>query len=144
MSVRPCYLVDNTGSVVVPLQRVSGLDAVLSRIRLRLATVRGTWRTNRALGLDVSFIADNRRVSVAEVLLDARSQVEQVPGVLSVTTTVSGDERSAAATMRIVADAGDGATTIVAGLAQPGPYEVGDALSWYILTGVSASPYWSA
>lgn len=81
----PCLALDATGRrVAVPLRLVAGPEAVATKVRMRLESLRGSWIEDTRIGLP--WLAWQDAPATPAVVLEGavRRQVREVGGVLSV------------------------------------------------------------
>jgi hypothetical protein len=79
-------------SVAYPLRHVSGALAVLTRLQVRLQTIRGTWPDDVAFGLPWDVWREAPATPLIQIEGRVRAQARQEPGVERVTdVTVSRD-----------------------------------------------------
>jgi hypothetical protein len=106
----PCLALDATGrQVAVPLRLVAGPEAVATKIRIRLDSIRGQWIEDLRIGLPVLEWQDNPAIAPVVIEGVVRQQVRQVDGVLSVervTVSKVGDTLSIAVVCSVDSDAG--------------------------------------
>lgn len=135
MTAPACWLVLPDGTLQVPVRRVDGLDGVISRAIVRLVTVAGSWKSDRALGcVDVDdAIRTDQRYDGQGYALAVREQLALIPGVLAVSEVrqVVTDDRRLSLRVEIRVDVGDGPQTVALGSS---PYGDGDPVAWYVLT----------
>lgn len=135
-AVSPCYAVDATGRVQVPLVRVEGVQSVVARCLIRLGTVRGSWLSDASLGaVDVAdAIETGERYDGAGYVLAVREQLALVPGVTGVSPVRQEVDAARRMSLQvdITVDVGDGtAQTVTLGTS---PYDDDTGIPWYILT----------
>lgn len=122
--------VDMLGRIAAPLRVVSGRDAVVSRLIVRLRTIRGEWPSDTSRGLPW-LDPPSSDPAVWAALIQA--QVEAVTGiaaVLSVDVRVTGGALSAVVRARLADDVGGGTIALSSGL-----YADTGAPPWYLTGG---------
>ena len=112
---KPVLALDSTGrQVAVPLRVVDGLEAVATRVRVRLETIRGSWQEDRRLGLPWLDWLQDPTTSTTLIEAEIRSQLRQileVHEVREVTATQTGDRLDIAVEFTVLQD--DAATRIL-------------------------------
>lgn len=130
--IRPCLALapGSPPRVAFPLRLASGPEAIVTRIAIRLWTIRGTWPTDTRVGMDWLRLA-GPSVSAVEVEALARRQVAAVGGVvqvLDVTVQWQGEQRALA--VRVLLPGGVVAVVGDLAVADVARYDPG---AWYIL-----------
>lgn len=88
------WALDDDGHLIVPLRRISGVDGVRQRARIKLRLIRGEWFMDIAAG--IPYISGNG-VAQGDAILEGpvaieyiesqfRSAIETIPGILKVTS----------------------------------------------------------
>lgn len=135
-AIPPCHALESDGTVQVPLQRTSGVQAIVMRCLCRLQTVRGSWLSDRSVGaIDIdAAISRGARYDGESYRLAVREQLSQVVGVVRV-----GPVRrfQGGLSVTITVDAGDGDRDVDLGAS---PYADGDPMTWYVMTGAFGGP----
>jgi|GEM_PF-6279682 len=130
--IRPCLALTPTSppTLAMPLRLATGAEAVLTRVAVRLWTIRGTWPDDTLLGLP-HLAWSGPTVPAVEVEAGVRRQIAAVDGVLevsSVTASWVGAER--ALTVELIVEGDDGEA--VAAVVSDTPEGYAPA-AWYLL-----------
>lgn len=130
----PTLALDATGTAVaVPLRYVAGPEAVATKIRLRLDSIRGQWIEDERIGLP--WLDWQEAPATPDVVIEGavRRQIRDVPGVLSVdrvTVDRTGDVLGIAVEVSVSgAESGPVRALVVSGESPTLPG------AWYVLLG---------
>jgi len=105
---RPCLALDPTGTrIAVPLRYVSGAEAVLTKVRIALQSVRGFWPDNTQFGLPLLEWLANPATPLIEIEGTVRLILSRIEGVLEVVAVEAAKTGgNVAITVRIIVDNG--------------------------------------
>jgi len=115
---RPCLALDPTGTqIAVPLRYVSGAEAVLTKVRIALQSVRGFWPDDTQFGLPLTRWLANPATPLIEIEGTVRLILSRIDGVLEVVAVEPAKTGgNIAITVRlVVADGDDGELVALVG-----------------------------
>lgn len=128
----PCLGLDATGrKPAIPLRLVSGPEAVATKVRIRLESIRGSWSEDERIGLPWLDWQDAPNTAPVVIEGAIRRQLREVPGVLSVdrvTVTKAGSALGIAVYLTV--DSGDTGPVRIAVLSTDDEANPG---AWFVL-----------
>lgn len=109
-------LLDANGDLVIPVQFVSGLQAVIQRVKIRLQMFRGEWFLNQELGVPYYQEVLGHKFDKAKTLSIFRQPIITTPGVIeliSISVTFDPHTRLMSISFRAITGFGDTGTQTV-------------------------------
>ena len=84
MTIRTMALNFSGASPDIPHRSVTGVQMILTKVKIALETMRGTWLTDDLFGLPYDVWAENPSTPTVEIDSEVRLLISSVPGVISI------------------------------------------------------------